>query len=96
MAIQERTVITKTGPKIIREWVLGPKVHTKPKYTKKEQKAKRVERDRAATLLADEVKKAAAARKAEREAAAKIAAAEAEAKAAAAAQEKAEAKDIAS
>lgn len=96
MAIQERTVITKTGPQIVRDFFLGPKSHPKPKYTKKVQKAKRVERDRAATLAAEEAKKAAAERKAAREAAAKIAAAEAEAKAAAAAQEKAETEDVAS
>lgn len=96
MAVVTRTIQTKSGAREATYWVLGPKEHTKPKYSKKEQKARKVERDRAATLLADELKKAAAARKAERKAAAEAAAAEAEAKAAAAAQEKAEVEDIAS
>lgn len=80
MAVVTRTIQTKSGAREATYWVLGPKEHTKPKYSKKEQKARKVERDRAATLLADELKKAAAARKAAKR---KAAAEEAEAKAAA-------------
>lgn len=65
----------------VRSLVLPAKVHQKPKFSKKAMKAKRVERERAATLAADEAKKAAAAKKVEKEAAAKAAASAAAAQA---------------